>query len=216
MQIPMHGKKYCFRIKTVENYPLIRFNFFICGEIAANHVPMTHPPPSPQTHWFDISCLEEAAEGSNHFQKTWGRPPPAAPRIPAKHTLIFTDSVRIHEILVRIHLWLMNPDPDSDSDPAIFISNLQDVNKKLFLAYYFFGFLNIFSITFCSVADPGCLSRILIFTHSGFRISDPKTATKERGEKKFSCRTFFCSHKIHKIENYFIFYMLKKKIWASF
>jgi hypothetical protein len=26
------------------------------------------------------------------------------------------------------------------------------------------------------VADPGCLSRILIFTH-------PKTATKERGEK---------------------------------
>jgi hypothetical protein len=46
---------------------------------------------------------------------------------------------------------------------------------------------------------PG--SRILIFTHSGSRIldlgswiPDPKTATKERGEKKF-----------HKIENYFIF-----------
>ncbi len=38
-----------------------------------------------------------------------------------------------------------------------------------------------------SVADPGCLSRILIFTHPGSRISDPdpKTATKERGEKKF-------------------------------
>jgi hypothetical protein len=34
-----------------------------------------------------------------------------------------------------------------------------------------------------SVADPGCLSRILIFTHPGSRISDPKTATKERGEK---------------------------------
>jgi hypothetical protein len=46
-------------------------------------------------------------------------------------------------------------------------------------------------------ADPGCLSRILIFTHPGSRISDPgsqipdprsripdpKTATKERGEK---------------------------------
>jgi hypothetical protein len=30
-----------------------------------------------------------------------------------------------------------------------------------------------------SVADPGCLSRILIFTHPG----SPKTATKERGEK---------------------------------
>jgi hypothetical protein len=43
-----------------------------------------------------------------------------------------------------------------------------------------------------SVADPGCLSRIpdlgsriLIFTHPGSRIPDPKTVTKERGEKKF-------------------------------
>jgi hypothetical protein len=35
----------------------------------------------------------------------------------------------------------------------------------------------------CSVADPGCLSRILIFTHSGSRIPDTKTATKERGKK---------------------------------
>jgi hypothetical protein len=48
------------------------------------------------------------------------------------------------------------------------------------------------------------------------RIPDPKTATKERGEKKISWQTFFCSHKFHKIENYFIFQMLKKKIWASF
>jgi hypothetical protein len=63
-----------------------------------------------------------------------------------------------------------------------------------------------------SVADTGCLSRILIFTHSGSRISDPgsripdpKTATKERGEKKICCQTFFCSHKFHKIVNNFIF-----------
>jgi hypothetical protein len=34
-----------------------------------------------------------------------------------------------------------------------------------------------------SVADPGCLSRILIFTHPGSRIPDPKTALKERGKK---------------------------------
>jgi hypothetical protein len=71
-----------------------------------------------------------------------------------------------------------------------------------------------------SVADPGCLSRIriLIFTHPGFgsRIPDPKTAIKERGEKKISCHTFFCCHKFHKIENYFVFGMLKKKIWANF
>jgi hypothetical protein len=40
-----------------------------------------------------------------------------------------------------------------------------------------------------SVADPGCLSRILIFTHSGSRISDPKTV-KKRGVKK-NCRQTF-------------------------
>jgi hypothetical protein len=67
-----------------------------------------------------------------------------------------------------------------------------------------------------SVADPGCLSRILIFTHPGSRIPDPKTATKERGGKKISCDTFFCSHKFHKIENYLIFEMLEKRIWANF
>jgi hypothetical protein len=55
--------------------------------------------------------------------------------------------------------------------------------------------------------------RILIFTPS--RIPDPKSATKERGEKK----TFvipFCSHKFHRTENYFIFEMLKKKMWPVF
>jgi hypothetical protein len=67
---------------------------------------------------------------------------------------------------------------------------------------------------------PG--SRILIFTHPGSRIADPgsripdpKIATKERGGK-FVCHTFFCRHKFHKIEYYFIFEMLKKKIWANF
>jgi hypothetical protein len=42
-------------------------------------------------------------------------------------------------------------------------------------------------------------------------IPDPKTAAKERGEKKNCCHTFFCSHKFHIIENYFIFEMQKKK-----
>jgi hypothetical protein len=57
---------------------------------------------------------------------------------------------------------------------------------------------------------PG--SRILIFTHPGSRISDPgsKTATKEKGEKNLLIY-LFCSHNFHKIENYFIFEMLKKK-----
>jgi hypothetical protein len=47
-------------------------------------------------------------------------------------------------------------------------------------------------------------------------IPDPKTVTKERGEKKICYHTFFCSYKFHKIEYYVIFEMLKKKIWANF
>jgi hypothetical protein len=58
---------------------------------------------------------------------------------------------------------------------------------------------------------PG--SRIRIFFPS--RIPDPKTASKERGEKIF-CHTFLCRHKFHKIKNYFSFEVLKKKIWANF
>ncbi len=47
------------------------------------------------------------------------------------------------------------------------------------------------------------------------RIPDPKTATK--GVKKFFCQTILCSHKkFHKTEYYFIFEMLKKKIWPNF
>ena len=58
---------------------------------------------------------------------------------------------------------------------------------------------------------PG--SRILIFTHPGSRIQKQQ---QKRGVKKISFHTFFCSHKFDKIVNYFIFEMLKKKIWANF
>ncbi len=75
-------------------------------------------------------------------------------------------------------------------------------------------FLKVLKI---SVADPGCLSQIpdLDFYPSRIpdprsRIPDPKPATKERGEKKMYCHTFLCSHNFHKIENYFIFGILKK------
>ncbi len=53
------------------------------------------------------------------------------------------------------------------------------------------------------------------FYPPGSRISDPKTETKERGEKNL-LSYLFCNHKFHKIVNYFIFEMLKKKIWANF
>jgi hypothetical protein len=72
------------------------------------------------------------------------------------------------------------------------------------------------SVPLTSVADPGCLSRILMFTHPGSRIPNIKTATKERGEKKNCRQTFLCSHKFHKIENYFSFEVLKKIIWPNF
>ncbi len=45
------------------------------------------------------------------------------------------------------YIWLM--DPDADPDPAIFVSNLQDVNKKKScFAYYFLKvhFLNFSKI----------------------------------------------------------------------
>jgi hypothetical protein len=42
-----------------------------------------------------------------------------------------------------------------------------------------------------SVADPGCLSRIPDPDFYPSRIPDPKTATKDRGEKKFVIILFF-------------------------
>ncbi len=64
------------------------------------------------------------------------------------------------------------------------------------------------------IPDPG--SWFLPIPDPGYRISDPKTATREWGEKKNSCHTFFRSHICHKIVNYYTFERLKKKIWASF
>jgi hypothetical protein len=42
-----------------------------------------------------------------------------------------------------------------------------------------YSIYHLFYIPPCSVTDPGCLSRILIFTHPGSRIPDPKTEAKE-------------------------------------
>jgi hypothetical protein len=72
--------------------------------------------------------------------------------------------------------------------------------------------LNLLKI---SVADPGCLSRIPDPDFYPFRIPDPKTATKERGEKKLVVKPFFVATNFAKLKIIF-FLMLKKKIWASF
>ncbi len=49
-------------------------------------------------------------------------------------------------------------------------------------------------------------------------IPDPgsKISNKREGWKKINCHTFICCHKFHKIDNYFIFAMLLKKIWTHF
>ncbi len=49
----------------------------------------------------------------------------------------------------------------------------------------------------------------MIFTHHGSQIQKQQ---QKRGEKN----VLFCGHKFHIIENYFIFEMRKKKIWANF
>jgi hypothetical protein len=59
-----------------------------------------------------------------------------------------------------------------------------------------------------SVADPGCLSRIpdpdfylfRIPDDPGSRIPDPKTATKERGEKKIVVKPFFIATNFTKLK----------------
>jgi hypothetical protein len=66
-----------------------------------------------------------------------------------------------------------------------------------------------------SVADPGCLSRIPDLDFCPSRIPDPKTETKERGEKKFVVLPFFVATKNHKIGNYINFELMKGTIWAN-
>jgi hypothetical protein len=56
----------------------------------------------------------------------------------------------------------------------------------------------------------------MFFPDPDFYPSRIQKQQQKRGVKKISCHTFFCSHKFHIVENYFIFEMLKKKMWANF
>jgi hypothetical protein len=65
------------------------------------------------------------------------------------------------------------------------------------LGHLLFLTCKLFTQVLTSVADPGCLSRIpdpdfyrFRIPDLGSRIPDPKTATKESGEKKFVVRPF--------------------------
>jgi hypothetical protein len=83
--------------------------------------------------------------------------------------------------------------------------------KREHTAFQNMKFLNFFSVLRIRDVYPG--SRIQIFTHPGSRVQKQQ---QKRGVKIFFFHTFFCSHKFHITENYFIFEMLKKKIWANF
>ncbi len=64
----------------------------------------------------------------------------------------------------------------------------------------------------CSVADPGCLSRILIFTPSRIWDLGSKNSNERQGWKIMCCFTFFWSHKFHKIELFLKIELFTQKI----
>jgi hypothetical protein len=70
----------------------------------------------------------------------------------------------------------------------------------------------LYKIKFCtavSVADPGCLFRIVIFIYRGSNNSN------KRGWGKKWVVLQFCIHKFQKIWDYFIFEQVQKKVWAN-
>jgi hypothetical protein len=70
---------------------------------------------------------------------------------------------------------------------------LKKVSNKLLKTYFL-------PISITSVADPGCLSRIPDPDFYPSRIPDPKTATKERGDKKFVVMTFYVATNFTKLQ----------------
>ncbi len=58
-------------------------------------------------------------------------------------------------------------------------------------------FLDFYHVV--SIADPGCLSRILIFVHPGSRILDPKQQQKKEMSKVFLSYLFFVATNITKL-----------------
>ena len=80
---------------------------------------------------------------------------------------------------------------------------------------YKFVKYNFFLDSHCSVADPGCVSRIPDPDFYPSRIPDPKTATKERVEKNLMAYLPFCVA-TNFTNLYLSFKVLKKKIGPIF
>ncbi len=64
------------------------------------------------------------------------------------------------------------------------------------------------------IPDPG--SWFLPIPDLGSRIPDPKTATKERGEKKFVVISFYVATNFTKLQIILVLKCWRKKIWANF
>ncbi len=116
--------------------------------------------------------------------------------------------------------WLFYTDPgplDYGSGSCPFSSltvKLQDPNKKSVYSYSFFSYFSDRGTNTCSVADPGCLSRILIFSFYPSRIQ--KQQQKRGMKKNLLSYLFFVATNFTKFKLFNFFSLLKKKIWASF
>jgi hypothetical protein len=91
---------------------------------------------------------------------------------------------RIHDILVWIRirgsmsLTIMDPDPNADPDPAIFVIDLQGANKKLFLKKSFsvYYLLKVHLYHFSKIKSPKEVTTqwesrfFLLFLHDDRRI----------------------------------------------
>ncbi len=100
-------------------------------------------------------------------------------------------------------------------------SSVEDVilfhGVNVMLCYHLYQLvLSFISVLRIRDVYPG--SWFLPLPDPGSRISDPGSKNSNRRErwKNFFCHTFLCSHKFHKIVNYFSFEVLKKKIGANF
>ncbi len=73
-----------------------------------------------------------------------------------------------------------------------------------------------YSCCVCGYSCRQCCGSGMFIPDPDFYPSRIQKQQQERGVKKICCYTFLCSHKFHKIDNYFSFEMLKKQIWANF
>ncbi len=122
--------------------------------------------------------------------------------------------------------------PGFDSQPGHAVSpwasSLGGNDLGLFIVFFKLKFFYYLSLAVFRNADPGCLSRILIFTYPGSPISDPGSRIQNKREvwHKICCHTFFVATNSKKfklfyfwnaeefLKNYRTFVTKLSKIWV--